>query len=464
MMQQFFRHGLIYALASAFSGGLNLILLPIYARSLSLTDYGILELLMLIGTLVNLTVGLEVLQGVARFFPEARDEPERVAIASSALWFSCLAYGVFAVIALGWGSEFARVVIGSDGYLNVWQLAVFAMVVWGLYNLTRNQLRFQLRPLDYALANLSGGSTTLILAPFLVRYGISGALIAQTVGSLVGTAYAVFAARGVYRLGVDIPKLREMLRFSSPLVFSSVGVWLALYVDRVMISRLLGIEAVGVYAVAYRIATVVSVLIAGFQGALTPLVYTHHRDLETPAKLARVFVQFAAPALAVVLILSLFSFEVVMLVATPEYARAAPLIPLLTAAVVCTGVYVFAVGLGVAKRTRTLALVNLGAAGLNLALNLFLIPKLGLIGSSLATLVSAVLGSSAQFVLGQRFYPVSYPWSRIGLTAAGVVSIGFWGMSLGLFERVLLCMVGLLMIWAILWRSTAIHTHSRSLL
>jgi O-antigen/teichoic acid export membrane protein len=461
-MKSFFRHGFVYALASAFSGGLNLILLPVYARNLSPAEYGVLELLMLFGTLVNLTVGLEVLQGVARFFPEASDDNERASIASSALWFSCAAYSLFAIVALAGGDSFSKIVVGMDGFDAAWRVAVFATVALGLYNLARNQLRFQLRPVSYALANLAGGSVTLVLAPVLIQYGVSGALSAQAVGSLVGVTYAFFASRAVYRLSLDAPKLLEMLRFSSPLVFSSAGVWLALYVDRLMINALLGAQEVGVYAVAYRVATVVSILIAGFQGALTPLVYAHHQEPETPFKLARIFVQFAAPALSVVLALGLFSREIVTLVATPEYARAAGLILPLTAAVVCSGVYVFAVGLGVAKRTVLLALVNLGAAGLNLTLNLWWIPVFGLMGSALATLTSALVGTGLQFILGQRFYPVPYPWLPLGMTAACVAVVVGYGWSLGLLERGVLCVVGFGVVWLLLWRSPRLFSPLRS--
>lgn len=452
-MRRVFRDSFIYAAAGLLSGGLNLILLPVYARNLRPAEYGVLELMMLFGTLVNLTVGLEVMQGVARFFSEASDDNERTSIASSALWFSCVAYSLFAITALAGGDMFSKALTGMDRFDDVWRVAVFAAVALGLYNLTRNQLRFQLRPVSYAFANLAGGSTTLVLALMLVKYGVAGALSAQAIGSVVGTTYALFAARGTYRLRLNLTKLSEMLRFSSPLVFSSVGVWVALYVDRLIINALLGAGEVGVYAVAYRMATLMNVFVAGFQGALTPLVYIHYRDPETPSKLARVFTQFAAPALSLVLVLGLFSHEAIALVAAPQYARASTLIPLLMIAVLCSGAYVFAAGLGLAKRTGVLAIINIGAALLNLTLNLLWIPLLGLMGSALATLISAVVGTGLQFILGQRIYPIPYPWLPISIAIACVLVIVWYGGSLGLLERVSLCTFGFAAIWLLLWRS-----------
>jgi O-antigen/teichoic acid export membrane protein len=450
-MRRFFRDGFIYAAAGAFSGGLNLILLPIYAHQLSPNEYGVLELLTLVSTLVNLTVAFEVSQGVARFYPKALTNDERISMASSALWFSVVCYGGFVAIALLGSASWSRLILG-DGFEDVWRIAAIAMATLGIFNLTRHQLRWQLRPVNYALANLAGGGVTLLFAFFFVHFGVMGALTAQIAGSLCGVIYALLINRGVYRLRFDASRLRAMLGFSAPLVLSSVGIWAVLYVDRISINSLLGAESVGIYAVAYRVATVISVLTTGFQNALTPLVYQHHAEPETPFALARIFTRFVAASLMVLLGLSLFSREIVSRIAPSEYAQAAPLIAPLTASMLCSGVYVFAVGLGLAKRTGVLAMVNLMSAVLNLGLNLWLIPQLGLIGSALATLVSAMLGSALQFVLGHRFYPVPYPWVRVGFNVVLITLIIWLGMRVGVLERLALGAVGILVIGLTLWR------------
>jgi O-antigen/teichoic acid export membrane protein len=451
-MQNLFRHGLIYTIAGAFSGGLSLILLPIYARNLRPAEYGVLELLALVTVLVTLTVALEVHQGVARFYPEARSGDDQISIASNALWFSCVAYGVFAVIALAGGGVFSALLIGSDGFVGAWRLAVVGMVLLGVYNLARNQLRFQLQPLQYAISSFLGGGVTILLALWLIRFGVTGALIAQAAGSTIGAAYALFMARAVYQPRVDRARLLEMLRFSGPLVLSSLGVWLNLYVDRLVINALLGTSELGVYAAAYRVGSVVSVVTSGLQGALTPLVYAHHTAPETPRTLARLFSRFALVALVVLLVLSLSSRELIALVTAPEYAAAARLITPMTASVLVLGVYVFAPGLPLARKSGTLAMVNLGMAGLNLLLNFVLIPPLGLMGSALATLFSAIIGVGTLFVLGARHYPIPYLWARILSVSLLVMALAWWGASLGLLGRLVVGAVGVFVVWWVLGR------------
>ena len=47
-----------------------------------------------------------------------------------------------------------------------------------------------------------------------------------------------------------------------PLVLSGIGVFIALYIDRIAIKDLLGLEKLGIYGVAYRFAGVAFLVMA----------------------------------------------------------------------------------------------------------------------------------------------------------------------------------------------------------
>ena len=68
MVKVFFKHGLVYTFTTLISRGISIILLPFYVRVLSTADYGIIDMLVLIGTFVNYIVTLEITQGIARFY------------------------------------------------------------------------------------------------------------------------------------------------------------------------------------------------------------------------------------------------------------------------------------------------------------------------------------------------------------------------------------------------------------
>jgi O-antigen/teichoic acid export membrane protein len=156
--------------------------------------------------------------------------------------------------------------------------------------------------------------------------------------------------------------------------------------------------------------------------AVTPLVYARHRDPATPLALERIFRYYVAAALLVGLGLSLFADEILRVLTPPMYYDAAPVVPLLVPALFLANLYVFMPGLEIAKRTTTFAAINLSGALLNLALTFLLIPRLGIVGAALATLISAAAVFGAYAVGSQRAYPVPHQWHRLA-TAVVAVSV-----------------------------------------
>jgi len=70
LIKFFVRDALIYTLPSVLSRGIGVFLLPIYTRIASPEELGALDLFLVFGNIVSLTVALEISQGVARFIPE----------------------------------------------------------------------------------------------------------------------------------------------------------------------------------------------------------------------------------------------------------------------------------------------------------------------------------------------------------------------------------------------------------
>ncbi len=119
---------------------------------------------------------------------------------------------------------------------------------------------------------------------------------------------------------------------------------------------------------------------------------------------------------------SLFADTEVRLLASGAYAHADVLVPYLFMSALLFGVYIFAPGLTIAKRTGTFASISVSAGLLNLGLALALIPSLGIRGAGLATAASSAWFFVLTMFFSQRHYAVGHGWMRLG--AALVVAIG----------------------------------------
>jgi len=131
------------------------------------------------------------------------------------------------------------------------------------------------------------------------------------------------------------------------------------------------------------------------------------------------------------LTISLLAPWLVRLLATPRFYRAAEVVPLLVfGATAFIAFNVMSIGIGRAKKTQFNWVVTGGAALVNIALNLLLIPPYGMVGAAISTLIAYVAMFLGMTVRAQQVFPVPYQWRRIVLTVAAAVALTVLGKSL----------------------------------
>jgi O-antigen/teichoic acid export membrane protein len=401
-------------------------MLPFYTRVLSPTDYGVTEMLAIFTSLVGFTIALEISQGLARHFGEVRDDADRIAYASTSLWFTIASYTVFLVLGILFAGPATRLLFGRADYATIFLVALFSIWVNGLFGIVQTQLRFQLQSRHFAMSNLVNTFVSIGAIISLVlfrRMGVLGVIVGQMVGRFAGAVIALYFARDIYRLTFSREKLSEMLRFSMPLVPSSVGVFLMLYIDRIAIKELMSLADVGIFGIAYRLVSVLGLLIASVQTALVPLIYSNYRRPDTPGEIERIFRYFVAAGLIVLMGVSLYARELVSLLATPAYYGAASVVALLAAATLLSQMYMFAPGLGIANKTWTIGVISIIGAAMNTGLNIAFIPHWGIQGSALANLVSAAVVFTIHMAYSQKLYRIPHQWGKLGLSVAMVAAV-----------------------------------------
>jgi O-antigen/teichoic acid export membrane protein len=427
MLERFIKDTFVYGAGTLLGRALAFLLLPVYARVFGPAEYGVIEILSVLGVLVNIVVSLEISQGVAIHFSGAASENEKTGYASSAFWFLIAAFSLFAGAGVLFSGPLSRQLLGSESLEQVFAVAILMMAANAIFLLLQNQLRWQLQSASYTVVGIvyaaisAVGSIMLVLT---LEKPLLGAFIGPLIGATAAGVLAFFWVTPRIRLQFSWPACRQMLAFSLPLVPSSIAVFISLYIDRFAIKTWLTMADLGAYGVAYRLASVAGLFIAGFQGALTPLVYAHHQHSSTPESIAAIFRLFLLPALLLILGLAVFSRELVILVATNAYLPAAAIIAPLAAAILLSNMYVFAPGPALARKTHLIALSNVLAAAVGVGLMFALVPRYGIGGAAAASLASAAAGFALHMTFSQRLYPVPHPWGRIFIAVAAVLVAG----------------------------------------
>lgn len=428
MLRFFLKDAAIYTVPAVISRGLSLFLVPLYTQVLTPADFGSLDLLMVFGNIINLTIALEVSQGVARFYGTEPDPDRKIDYISSAFWFTLVCYCFFGATALFFTHSLANKIMGQEGLETPFQIGIINICISGIFYLLQNQFRWELRSTAYAIVSLFMSLVTASLSVWLVYgldWGLQGVLIGSLTGTLAGSGLGLFLLRTSVRFRFNRLRLREMLAFSAPLVFSGVAVWISLYVDRIMINRLLSVDDVGVYGIGYRLSSIAGLVMTGFQSALTPLIYAHYRDIETPHQLARIFRIFVFITLISFLFLTLFAADLLHLLATKPFYAAAAIIVYLVPAIFLSNMYIFSPGITISKKTHYLIWINSCGALLNIILNYFLIPPLGISGAAIATLLGYLSVFLVHMMLSQRLYYVPHQWKPLLIAVIAAAAFAF---------------------------------------
>lgn len=462
MLRQFARDSAIYGSTGVMSAIVSVALLPLYTRALTPAEYGVIDMLTVLAAIVNVTIALEIWHAVGRFYPDIPDEAGKVACASTGLWFTALSYGVFFVAILGMSRTVSLWLLDGEARQPVLLLSVVSLWLWAVTFFSQNLLRIQLKPVLHAVSTCLVLLASTTLAVYLVvgcGWGLAGLYLGSILGYAVGGLFSLWATRRSYRLVFDRRKWGAMVGYSLPLMLSSLGSVALIYVDRVVIKEALSMDDLGVYGVAYRFASGFGLIAVMFQASLGPMIMSRHSQPGTPSDFARVFKYAIAVLLSAFVAGSILAKEVVSLFTAPSFWGAADLLPfLIPSAILSSGMYIFAPGLLIAKRTKRFAAIMLISAVLNLLLNLVLVPSIGTIGAAIASISGFGCWFAMNMLESQRAYPVPHQWPRLflGLLAAivGVAvhvvsSHGWMGeeLRLGLASRMLIIMLTCGAIW-----------------
>lgn len=430
MIKRFLKDSAVYGLATILSRGITIFLVPIYARALNPSEYGIIDMITVIANMSLIVFGVEILQALCRLYPE-KNETIRPIYVSTALWFTFISLGLFVISNIVFSIFNNGLITGiyfKNGIdSNIFILGMIYIWGYGIYIFTQNQLRWQLMSKQFALTSILYTFFSSVISVFLVvvlKFGLKGVFIGLISGEVIGAIIGWFYAKESYQFKFNIEYLKEMLKYSYPFVFSSVAVSAAMYIDRIAINNMMTLNDVGLFGIAYRFALTISLITAGFQSALAPLIYKYYDKPETKTELVRIMNYFLFMMLTFIMGLGLFSKGILVIFTRPAYYSAANIIPIIAISILVNNMYMFAPGLGIYKKTKYIAFINIGMALLNILLNYMLIPKFGITGTAFSTLISAIIGYITFQFLSQKFYYLPIAW--------GKKILAFWVFALAL--------------------------------
>ena len=453
------KHSAIYGVGGFIQRALAVLLLPLYLKYLSTSDYGTIETLVALSTIIFTLLRSAIQNSFFRFYFDSDDEDYRARIVRTAFW-STMASSTFALAAgLLFAAQISEGLFSTDEHVNLVRVTFLGLWATMNYDQLTALFRVEERSVSFSVASLANVLLTITVTVLLLVVFDKGP-IGVIIGNFSGTL-AVWVALLAYRrvhLGLEFDRdlFRRMLAFGWPFVPSAVALAAIDFNDRFFLVKMKGTDDVGVYALGIRIAAVLVFFLWAFRLAWPAFAYSIKDDEEAKRTYGFVLTYVVAVGAWVATGLSLLSPWLVQILGPPEFQEAERVVAPLCFAAVAFGAYVVVViSIGRARRMASNIVITGSAALLNVVLNLLLIPPYGIRGAAFATLSAYVAMFAGMAWKAQRVFPVPYQWRRVGLAVGVAVALTAAGkaldvnlvaaLALGLVYPIVLALLGFLL-------------------
>jgi O-antigen/teichoic acid export membrane protein len=355
-----------------------------------------------------------------RSFYDYRDEQlvERKTVVTTGFCATTVAALLVAGILLATREHVAGLLFDRKDETNLITLVALTIPLWIAASFLREVMRLRFRAAPYLVSTVLGAvlsGAVGVVAVLALDFGVEGVFLGIVAGNAAAAAYGAIAVRHDLSKRLSAVELRRMLAFGLPLVPAGLALWGLTFVDRIMLSRLGDLGEVGKYAVASRVSGLINLGVTGFLLALGPYllsIYSEDRELEKIVR-GRALTYLTFGLTLASLCVTVFGREIVSLVA-PAYDDAYKALGPLTFSAVAFGLSgIVMAGISLARRTTYFALLAGGAAGINVALNLALIPPFGMVGAAVAAGAAYGCLALAYYLVGQRLYPTPYEPAKV---------------------------------------------------
>jgi O-antigen/teichoic acid export membrane protein len=440
---------IVYGLGNIAVKIVGLILIPLYTdpRFFSTDQFGVLSILEISALVITAMMASGLPQSLTRWFwdKEHKDNQKGIFFMSfSAQVFISL---LFCLVLIPLSGTFSMLIFSRPDWSKVITLVILASGIQSVNNVINTLMRLQSRSFLYTITNLVKLISVLLLTLYFIltkKMGLEGIYLAQVIGNaltvLLLLGYTVRNSRIFY----DMKIFRAMNIYGFPLLLANISAALLTAIDRFSLNSLTVLKSVALYTLAFKITSVLKlVLVDSMKLALGPMMIKRIDSPDNKRFYSKVLLYSSYILMFAVVGVSLFSFEIIKVIASSRiYWDAVVIVPVLALSIFFVNMKEVTVyGLHIAKKTKIIGIIVVFSTILSLALNILLIPVWDITGAAVATLITQFIYWFACYYFSQKSFFVPYEIGKISLMLVIGAVLSFTGLILNgmdLIPRIIL--------------------------
>ena len=387
------KNTILLSVGTLFSKGLQFVMIPFVSKWLSTEAYGKFDLIVTYVTLFLPLLSLSTGEAIFRFSASCETKKEQIPYITNGFILTTVNLVVCSLIL----SCFTYTGVVSKNVL-VYFVPFLSAQLFNYY--FQAFLRGIKRLSLYTVSNIVIAIMTTVMTVIFVRaigWGLYGLIMAYTVAYFISDIIIVVWARFWRYLSLKSLSrsiIKELIKYSIPLVPNDVSWWILDLSDRQVISVVLGVASNGLYAIANKIPALCTTIFSMFSISWQQSMVEQIDNTNWPEYANKVYNQMLVVLLTLcsgILSTSFILFEYIF---DPKYITASVYVPILITAVLFSVLMKFFGGIQIAlKRTSENGITTVIGAIVNLLVDIALIHVIGLYAAAVSTLVANMITS-----------------------------------------------------------------------
>lgn len=427
---------LLFSISSFVPKILSVILIPLYTNYLTTAEYGVSDLIVTTVSLVLPIFTLDIQDAVMRFALDKKYDKRDVFSVAARIIF----LGTMLVCAGTFVVSFFHIPGIENSYLFFFALMYFTTAVYNTVSLfCRGIDKVGVMVVSSILNSVvSLSSNILFLAVF--KWGLTGYLIANSLGSIVGLIWCFIGAKLYRYLKFNIPKnvQKDMVTFSFPLIFSVIAWWINNASDRYILTWISGVAVSGLYAVSYKIPNILSMFQNIFAQAWSISAVKEFDRNDSDGFISNMYNMMNFGMISICSGIMMMNIPVARILYSNEFFNAWKFVPPLLISVVFNAMALFIGSIFTAvKDTKTLSFSTITGALVNTVCNIIFISFWGAYGAALATMLGYAVVLIMRHIILRKYILLKINCGRDIIAYIILMiqmALALWGIQLMSFQ------------------------------
>ena len=391
----------IFALGSLGSRLISFFLVPLYTNVLSRDQYGIADLIITSANMIVPIISLVIQDSVLRFILSKQANKNEVVKCS----FIVMAFGIIVGLAI-------TPLLGLYPAFTEWKYYLSIICISNMiYNVMLAYTKAIEKNKLYSIVSIINTIVLCvcnILFLTVLKFEISGYLISNIVAHFVSIVLLILftgVLKGVFSAKYNKELMKQMLKYSIPLIANNISWWILNSSDRMMVEYYCSAAQLGLYTAAAKIPALLSVITTIFSQAWSVSAIKEYDGQKDKSFFTNVFKAFSLIMFLACSIVVMISKPFMSVYVSNEFFESWQFVPLLVVGAVYYSFSSFFGSIyGALKKNISVGYTTVIAALINIFINLFFLKRIGVFAAVISTAISYFAVGIYRMLHSRKFF------------------------------------------------------------